>query len=343
MMLYLANWGSRRLMFRFPKDAVDVEALKRYSIPYVIEVKHVEHYVIVDINLDLGDPRWVEEGEASLSPMTPLREQILRGDYRALYLTWLQACVLEVGYGSGEATINAEEWGYEEGDDDGFGDSEDEEDEGYEVSRTTQEPPVPPNLKHLNRPLNALIDYLEMDLHLVAAASEASQTAQKSDEPVAEWVAALTEAEAKVFLTRFAVGEPNTDIHLLAYLREKFGKRPAPTATTAPRTVGEIFDAADKIAKREAEAKRRKADAERLERVNALAKREDQAWETVLTLIKQKNVNAYDEAVKQLVGLRELAEHEKRLPAFMARVAGIQQQFPTLSGLKSRLKEAKLL
>ena len=31
-MLYLANWGSRQLMFRFPKPLVDLEQMQRYSV-----------------------------------------------------------------------------------------------------------------------------------------------------------------------------------------------------------------------------------------------------------------------------------------------------------------------
>ncbi len=62
-----------------------------------------------------------------------------------------------------------------------------------------------------------------------------------------------------------------------------------------------------------------------------------------MTLISKKNANGYDEAVRMLVDLGELAAQRQQTPAFRARVEQIRAQFPTLSGLKSRLLSAGLI
>ena len=57
-MLYLANWGSRQLMFRFPRALVDAETLRRYSVvtqeypSAAIGVYTKGEYVILEIRLD---------------------------------------------------------------------------------------------------------------------------------------------------------------------------------------------------------------------------------------------------------------------------------------------------
>jgi hypothetical protein len=56
-MLYLANWGSRRLMFRFPKSLVDVEGMFGYNVvtlDYPSEIVNTYtqgEYAILDIQL----------------------------------------------------------------------------------------------------------------------------------------------------------------------------------------------------------------------------------------------------------------------------------------------------
>ena len=83
-MLYLANWGSKQLAFRFPKGAVDLQALQPYYYGVdEIEVRTVGEHVILDIAFH-GD--WIDDEPGCLAPLAPLRDDLLRGDLRALYL-----------------------------------------------------------------------------------------------------------------------------------------------------------------------------------------------------------------------------------------------------------------
>ncbi len=51
-MLYIANWGTRRLMFRFPRTLVDANGLKPYCVPDSIKVKTTADYVVLGISID---------------------------------------------------------------------------------------------------------------------------------------------------------------------------------------------------------------------------------------------------------------------------------------------------
>lgn len=91
-LLYVANWGSKRLAFRFPRAALDPERLN----PYYYGVEELEltttpEHVVLDINFhEEGGSDWIE-GEGLLATLAPLRHDILRGDFRALYLAWLRS------------------------------------------------------------------------------------------------------------------------------------------------------------------------------------------------------------------------------------------------------------
>ena len=69
--LYLANWGSRRLMFRFPAGLVNREAIEPYCVQNRIAIKTCEDFDILDMDLseeEGGD--WIE-AEGSLSGLIP--------------------------------------------------------------------------------------------------------------------------------------------------------------------------------------------------------------------------------------------------------------------------------
>ncbi|MGH8055637.1 MAG: hypothetical protein ACREOH_00160, partial [Candidatus Entotheonellia bacterium] len=85
-MLYLANWGSKQLVFRFPRSLLDPETLAAYCFPDVISTSTAGNAVLLGIRFDEEDGgNWVE-GEGWLSALVSLRQDILRGDFRVLYL-----------------------------------------------------------------------------------------------------------------------------------------------------------------------------------------------------------------------------------------------------------------
>ncbi len=85
-MLYLASWGTRRLMFRFPRSLIPRRRVERYCTEDLMTFEEAGEFLVLDLRWDEeGGAGWVE-GEGKLSALLPLREDILRGDYRAFYL-----------------------------------------------------------------------------------------------------------------------------------------------------------------------------------------------------------------------------------------------------------------
>src|SRR6185436_9718986 len=93
--LYLANWGTRRLMFRFSVGLVDLAAVEPYCREDQIDFTKLNAYQILEIQLDEEEGLGWVEGEGILSSLIQLRNDILDGDYRCLYLAWLKAVTLD--------------------------------------------------------------------------------------------------------------------------------------------------------------------------------------------------------------------------------------------------------
>lgn len=305
--LYYANWGSQRLAFRFPKGLLDEGALQSYLWEYRSELEPVGDALILDIVLRDEDGESWFEGEARLSALAPLRDDILNGDYRALYLAWLLA-----------AAAN----------------DIDEE----------LEPPVPPGLQQLSAPLAEFVRFFQLDSFLVQAAGQASESFRPAA-PLAldALIARLPRAECDAFLRRLAEGESLLSLKLNRRLQELAEPNARPQAATVRRTWAELRATAERLRQGEERRQQAEAEARRIKDLQDFAPRAAQAWRDVLALVEEKKARPYDDAVALLVRLRDLAIFQGRLPEFQTRLADIQTQYASRPAFQERLRKAGLI
>lgn len=305
--LYLANWGSKRLAFRFPKGLLDPLQIEPYLREYCIELEPVGDYLILDISLNEEEGLGWIEGEGWLSSLSRLRDELLQGDYRTLYLAWLRAAELQ-----------------------GIDDDE-------------LEPPVPPGLTELSPPLASFVDLLALDEYLLQAAAEASPSRQPAPAIAPEQaIALLSPTERDAFLVRLARGEAHLSLVLNRRLQELVSP-PRPTVSATRRTWGELRATANRLRR---EAKRRAAEAaeaQRIAELQAFAPHEAEAWREVQALIEEKKPTSYDKAVALLVRLRDLADYQGRRADFETRIADLQARYANRPALRDRLQRARLL
>lgn len=97
-------------------------------------------------------------------------------------------------------------------------------------------------------------------------------------------------------------------------------------------------------ARRSAALRRREeAEARRIQELQALAAREDEAWREVVMLIEKKTGPTYDKAVDLLLRLRDLADYQGRMVEFHARVTDLQRRYAGRSALQRRLWRSGLV
>lgn len=315
IMLYVANFGVRRLIIRLPKELVEPEQFAPYVVEGGLTVTTTQKSVILDINLCCEDYYdWIDEDNGWLDGLVELRQEILSGDWRSLYLAWLQTAFSENAYGSMEQL----------------------------------EPPIPPNLAKHTPALKNFAEFFKVDDDIVAAAAveSASLKRQKKSEPIADWIATLPEAERNAYLLRVVQGETQVGTELLQYLRQQHGdnsKQPQ-GFTPGTRTLAELLELGQQRAterdKVEKAAARKERDRYLMEEVAPKAR---MLWQRVDDLVAKKQVKAYDEAILHLVDLQALAKRNKKLPEFTTRVQGLRDRYSTLRGFRDRLIRAHLL
>ena len=174
---YLANWGTVRLGLAFPKGVVSREALK----PYLQRSEHLEETltfkeigercIVWWQRNEEGGSLWTE-GDGLIDQLTGIRDEVMRGDHRALFLGWLAGFI-------------PDEWQ----------DSND---------KATLMPPIPAGLNSLSPALEAFIEQFQVDPDALAVAAQLSSTDTPDRIPIAAVLEQLPVSEMRALLGRVA-------------------------------------------------------------------------------------------------------------------------------------------
>lgn len=313
VMFYIANWGTWKFLFRLPLALVDPAWFEPYCIPYAITTSTTPNYLILNITIteEEGLTGWVE-GEGWLPRLLPLRDDLLRGDLRLLYLSWLRVAETFAG-------------------------------EGLEADPI--EPPVPANLDQLSPALQTLIELVELDPDLVAAAAQTSCHQLPATEPPLEtWLSALSEAERQDFLLKLVRREPHVDLQLISRLKElaRTDSPATPMASTGERRFSKLVAITDTLSQHRQRQENAAVQAKRQCQLEALAPKKAQTWNRINDLIALKQAKTYEEAVALLQDLRDLAEYQGRLSKFKQRLLTLKPDYSNRPGFLSRLQARKL-
>ena len=322
--LYLANWGTRRLMIRLPEHLVDRSRLDAF-LPAgdLVDVRVSGENLIVDIGVDIYDdelPEYDEEddwddGPGRLGVLAPLRADVLAGDLRLFYLVWLKALELD------------------------------------ELADDETEPL--PGLGPLTGALEAFADFIRLDPDLLQSAVETAgpggDGGETSADAAREAITAIPEAEKTALLQRLANGDPHVAAEVQARVRKAVALATGETYTER-RTVADLLNRADEICaareaieaeRREAERQRQAQEAEKARQIRLAAVRRRGAgvWNEVDAAIAKRNPDGYEQAITLLLDLQTLAGEDGETETFANRVRALREQHARKPRLLERLAQ----
>ena len=316
--LYLANWGTRRVMIRLPQRLVARSHLDRFlRCVDLVRVRESGDNLIVDVHsddddTDYSDYSYEEDDTDCLAAIAPLRAAVLAGDWRLFYLLWLTAV----------------------------------EDESLDDGDAEPLPGIGP----LTGALKAFADFFGIDPDLVQAAAESPLQAngELSADEVRAVVTAISDTEKTALLCRLVSGDPHVAAEVRGKVREVAAT--ADNSDTGHRTVAALRTRAAEIreqaeaaeaARREAERQRRAraAEAERRARLVVLRRRGAAAWREVETGIEKRNASGYDRALELLLDLQGLAQEDGTLAAFSERVRSLRDRHSRKPRFIERLRQ----
>ena len=281
--VYVANWMTAIFMVRLPIEALTHEPAKVVAVPYLLDIKATKTHWIITWSLEESenyDRFGMEDGRGWMARLAPVRDELLRGDLRSLYIGWLAAVAGEM--------------------------MDDDETEPLCVT----------GLENLTAAQQALAEFLEVDPDLLAGAGMGRTTAQETDvsrREMEKWIDALPREEVNSILKKLLEGKGQ---QAERSIRNRFAswRRILQTGDTdAPRrTVGELRQNAEKARlirldkqKRDRKQREIKRREKRKAYLKNLSSDFPMAWASVKEPVERGSGRGYDEACRILVDIAE--------------------------------------
>jgi hypothetical protein len=256
-----------------------------------------------------------------LDAAAQLREMLIAGDLRALYVLWL--CCATNAY----------------------------EDEG-----NLKEPPVPHGLPNLSSTVKNLLLFFMLDPLLVdAAAIDISDADVPADAAEAAkcWIGTLSPGRRAELIERLIVENPIAlQRELLTEIRDQQPTGQWPT-TTSDRTVSQLLEACERLRKLANEKTQRQAavkekrDAEKAEKLRQTRmveiKKDPNTWlKKASQLVECRGTDNYREAASILADLREAIGGTEGEKIARKHATQLARKYPTLAHLKCALRQQRL-
>lgn len=320
--LHTTNWGAHTLMLRLPRKFLPPEQVQPYARGDTLTVATTATHTILTFD-STGEPAYdyeSDEGSGLLASLLPLRQELLSGDLRSLYLGWLANLVEQL------------------------------------IADEDLEPLIPPGLRNLTGAQQRLADFLYIpdDLIDIAARASADREVSTSDtRQLKTWVQELSVEEKDRILLRL-LSEPTA--YLQTELLQRFRKETAggeDLETTPGRSAQELWTEFEQLAEeqkrqRQEESERQRQRLEQEQRaarerhLDSLASKVGQIWSQIETAVATKQARQYDEAVNKLRDLAEIAERKGKQPAFLQRLAQLRALHARKGSFIQKLDKAGL-
>jgi hypothetical protein len=312
---YVANWGTVRLGLALPAASLPREAVEPYlrgreRHEDTLSLKEVGDRCIVWWERNEEGGWWQTQGEGGIDELIGVREEILRGDYRALFLGWL-------------ADFRPDEW-------------------TNPKDRAVLVPPIPGGLDRLSPAQAALIKHFPVDRDALTVAASLSQASIPERLPAATVVQGLSVSEMRALLERVAKGEGTK-------VMAELNRLAAPPPAAAGVSTLSCVDFAAKVravrgARREAEAeaasaKRKREEEARRQRLASVMERADRIWADLDPLMAQKVTAAYDQVAAQLKELRDAHDQAGESETFRQKLTAFRERYARRPAMMRRIED----
>jgi hypothetical protein len=325
--LHYANFGIHQIRMRLPqglplpnklwKQFIDGERLS-----WTPDKKGKAGILRLSPFIEPGDIEQMWGFDSYLDALVGLRERLVMGDPRPLYVMWLCASV-----------------------------------DGYLDPGETGSPNLPAGLSDMTQHASQLLEFYGLDPLLLIAAGEQAEPAPDTaslSQQLNRWMKRISQTRAKELLSRFLADDPTAvKAELMAEIRDA---QNAPTWPLSPskRSLDELVNRTEelrsieneKAAKKAAAAARRqaaKAERERQARMKEMVTAPKQWLRKADELADARGTSNYEAAADILADLQEAIGGAEGKKITRKHAAHLAQKHPTLNRLKSSLRKRGLL
>ncbi|MEL7121858.1 MAG: hypothetical protein AAFO07_20590 [Bacteroidota bacterium] len=315
-MLYISNWGTKRMMMKFPLELVDYDFLKKYRIRVLsdyeqeIRVLRRGEYIIVDINYSEEDGLgWIDEGDHGYDFLN-IRQEIMEGDYRSLFMMWLR--FLEDLYRSNEF------------------------DHEYSIDSKL----IPSNLLSLSASSHAVKDFYGIDEDWLAVMRAYSGFEEVEKDNYEAIIPNMSKERMIEYIQMILREESHLKIRLIKELQGKSRVRNSGSDLIKLLEIGKrIVEIKEKKLREEEKRKAR----ETLERMDKIRQNREGIEKEVTASIEQGNSKGYRLALSKILELKAMNDYFNMGSYFELLLDQIRTNYSRKSSFIRMLKEERLI
>ena len=325
--LHYANFGVRKIALRLPvglpfPKVVCSQYARAGTLGWKKDAKGKGGILTLSPSHEPSEIEDIWAPDEYVDDVVEIRNRLVAGDLRALYLLWLCAAY-----------------------------------DDYLDPLDLIEPPVPGGLAELKHSAAALLEFFGLDPLMLVAASEGAPSAtdrQDEEQQIADWIDGLGNDEPKRHLRRLLVeNTPTVKAELIAMIRKSTASSDWPTVVLG-RSFHDLLERTEDIRaeqetkerlKREAQAKREaaKLQQQREERMREMVKEPNKWLRKTEKLANARGTQNYEAAAEILADLREAVGGDEGDRITRQHAAHLAKKHPTLTHLKSSLRKRSLL
>lgn len=318
--VYLNNCGTAVFMLRVPLAALDRKSVEPFTIEDVFEGEATTTHWVLTWSLGETEDydRFSEEdGPGWMARLAPLREELVRGDRRSLYIGWLAAV--------SQGLIDDDE----------------------------SEPYLSEGLAPFSAAQQALAEFLDVDTDLLngAGSNRPHARVQVTEQEVDAWLATVPEAELRSWVKQLLTGQGQEAERAV---KRRFDGRKKGTAAVgsegSSRMVADLWELAEGAGEvrqfQEKERQERERERQRQEREQYLAVLSvnfPTAWRSVTRKAEVGSGKAYDEACQAILDLKEAYTRHATWREFDAALQTFLEQHRQRKSLVQRLVTAGVM
>lgn len=310
--VHYANYGTRTLMFRLPAGLpCSKTVFRKFENQYSLEWSPDKSGPggVLSFSPEVDGDTWDDQYfsiKDLLTEITPIRDMLISGDLRPVYLAWL-VC------GGGFEDL---------------------------------EPPVPAGLNQLPPAIQVMAEFYELGEDLLAAAADRSASLEEKNNqqsPMEGWIEGRSVTELQQLVTGLLSDESDAvRSDTLALIRDAGGTCEWPV-TRPTRTLEQIRNRADALAAIRLEKEHKSLERARDRKLQEIRKDPNPAIQEIFRLVAERSVKSYETAAGNLSDLREALRPEGGIEKAEAIAKELRSKFSRASGLMAALRKQGFL
>jgi len=236
-----------------------------------------------------------------------LRQDIIEGDYRSLFIIWLHIKQLEY------------------------------ESEQIEIETEIPRKLIPDNLGKLNAGLESLMRLYEVNIDWIAGASKYSESSNSQEQDYSEEVQKLPIDRKNEYLLKILRGEYNLRVKLKREIDQMQGNREQKSQMTNNITLKELLGSIENEENKRKVLEQKQVERHRLNKLKETEKNKNIILNEIDYHIKRGTGKSYDEALIRILALRDLSIHQEKQDQFARWIKAYKENLSNKPAMLKRL------